>query len=312
MFNSKHSILSRFVRALTALAIASAFAAAWAQSASQSQAETAKPVVLARSSNGIVVTSADIFAELQRAPVASRPALFAKPEAVEQFISNLLMRRVLAHEAERDGLSKDPLTIVSLQIARDRVLSDARLAKLDSQNEPSIAALESQAHRLYQANLGKLEQPAQTRARHILIANTGPESLQKAKQLLTQLRGGASFEEAAKLHSTDSGSAVRGGDLGYFGAGQMVRPFEEAVNALKAPGDLSEPVETQFGYHIIKLEERKPKGVKPFDDVKTQLMAEARTVLLNEARIQKAESISKNFAFDTAAFDAFVKAQTAK
>jgi peptidyl-prolyl cis-trans isomerase C len=144
------------------------------------------------------------------------------------------------------------------------------------------------------------------------LANNGPESLAKAKALLAQIRAGASFEELAKTQSTDPGSAVRGGDLGYFGPGKMVRPFEEALSALKNPGDISEPVESQFGYHIIKLEERRPKGSKPFDDVKSQLMAEARTALLNEARVQKAESLNKDFVFDTAAFEAFLKAASTK
>jgi peptidyl-prolyl cis-trans isomerase C len=310
MISTQHLIIRGL---FLALAMAGVVPISVAQSVSPTPTDATKPVILARGANGnVVVTTFDVLSELQRAPVASRPALFEKPEAVQQYINNLLMRRALAQEAERDGLAKDPLTAVALQIGRDRVLSDARLAKLDLQNEPTVAAVDAQARRLYQANLAKLEVPAQTRARHILLANTGPESLAKAKELITQLRAGASFEEMAKQHSTDSGSAVRGGDLGFFSDGQMVRPFEEAVSQLKAPGDLSGPVESQFGYHIIKLEERKPKGVKSFEDVKAQLMAEARTSLLNEARVQKAESLNKGFAFEKAAFDAFVKAQAAK
>jgi len=269
--------------------------------------------VLARSSAlGAAVSTLDLLSEMQRAPTAARESFIANPAAVETHVNNLLVRRSLAKEAERDGLDKDVLMVAALQIARDKVLSDARLAKLDVQNEPAPAAVEAQARVIYQANIGKFEQPEQTRARHILLANNGPESLPKAKALLAQIRAGGSFEELAKTQSTDPGSAVRGGDLGYFGPGKMVRPFEEALNALKNPGDISEPVESQFGYHIIKLEERRPKGSKPFDEVKTPLMAEARTALLNEARVQKAESLNKDFVFDTAAFEAFLKTVSTK
>ena len=262
-------------------------------------ASTATPTtVLARGPGGVAVTVADVMSELLRAPDASRQAALARPETLQQIANNLLVRRVLAAEATRDGLGKDPIVAASVAIAQDRALSDARLARLDAQNTPSDAALEAYARNLYQANATKFDKPAQTRARHILLANSGPESLQKAKDLLAQLRAGASFEELAKTHSTDAGSGARGGDLGFFSAGQMVRPFEDAVNALAKPGDLSEPIESQFGYHIIRLEERREKGRQPYDEVRAQLLAEARTAILNESRLQKVQLMNKDIVYE--------------
>lgn len=260
--------------------------------------------VLARGLAGTVVTVADVLSELQRAPEKTREAIMAQPESIQQLANNLLTRRILASEAQRDNLGSDPVVAASLIIARDRVLSDARLARLDAQNAPSQAALEAYARNQYQANASKFEVPAQTRARHILLANTGPESLQKAKSLLSQLRAGASFEELAKANSTDRGSAERGGDLGFFGPGQMVRPFEDAVNALVKPGDLSEPVESQFGYHIIRLEERKEKGRQSFEEVRSKLLADARIAMLNEARIQKAQDLNRGFTYERESIEA--------
>ena len=300
------SLFRRAQPGLLAAALIGLVSGVSAQSQDTSPNNTKKPAVLARSPTGAAVTTDDILAEMQRGTVESRQVFLAKPSNVEQLVNNLLIRRSLAKEAERDGLANDPVMVATLQIARDRVLSDARLARLDVQNEPSSTAVEAQARKIFDANPMKFEQPAQTRARHILVANTGAESLVKAKALLAQLRSGTSFEELAKANSTDTGSAARGGDLGFFGAGQMVRPFEEAVNALKNPGDLSEPVETQFGYHIIKLEERRAPATKPFDEVKAQLVAEARTSLLNQARVQKATNLNQDFTFDTPAFEAFL------
>lgn len=277
---------------------------------STAMAQQTVPVVsaiLARGPAGVQVSAADVLSELRRAPPAERQAILSTPEQVQQIVSNVLVRRVLAIEAERDGLGTDPVVSATLAIARDRVLSDERLARFDAQNTPSEAALDTHARDTYKANLTKFEMPAQTRARHILVDKGEPESLQKAKDLLTQLRAGASFEELAKANSTDQGSAARGGDLGFFGAGKMVKPFEDALNKLSKPGDLSEPVESQFGYHIIRLEERQDKTLRPYADVREQLMGEVRAAILNESRVQKVRELNKNFVFEAEAIKALGK-----
>ena len=309
------SVLPMTRTLVLALSLGMVWPVAMAQTAISPATATSTPsavasptqTVLARGPAGTIITVVDVLSEVQRAPEANRQAILTKPEAVQQIVNNLLVRRALAHEATRDGLDKDPLVAASLEIVRDRALSDVRLARLDAQNTPAEAALDAYARNMYKANVDKFEMPAQTRARHILLANTGPDALAKAKTLLAQLRAGANFEELAKANSTDASNAARGGDLGFFSAGKMVRPFEDAVNALAKPGDLSEPVETQFGYHIIRLEERRDKGTQPYDEVKPMLMNEARTALLNESRVQKVQSLSKDMVIDRAAIEAFIK-----
>lgn len=283
-------------------------ATAWAQTQAQPITQGDKPVVvLVRATGGLQVTSNDIMSELQRAPENIRESVMSRPEALQQLANNLIVRRMLAAEGARDGLEKDPVVAASLEIARDRALSDARLARLDAQNQPTDAAIEAYARNLYQANSSQFEKPPEARARHILIDNTGTESLEKAKDLLKQLRNGASFEELAKAHSTDKGSAARGGDLGFFGPGKMVRPFEDAVNALKAPGDLSEPVESQFGYHIIRLEERREKSKASYEEVREQLLGEAKVAIMNASRLQKVRSMTNDITFDAAVIEQLVK-----
>lgn len=276
--------------------------------ASAAATATAGSPILARGLAGVVVSASDVLSEMRRAPQAEQKTFLANTDAVEKLVNNLLVRRQLAAEAIRDGLNKDPVTAATAAIALDRALSDARLAKLDAQNTPSDAALEAEARTIYKDNEANFIRPPQTRASHILLSSTAPDSLQKAKDLLAKLRAGASFEELAKANSTDAGSAVRGGDLGYFSAGSMVQPFEDALKALIKPGDLSEPVESQFGYHIIRLEDRRDKGLQPFEEVRDQIMAEGRTAILNESRVQKVKSINKDIVFDKAAIEAFTKA----
>jgi len=114
------------------------------------------------------------------------------------------------------------------------------------------------------------------KARHILIKagkNATPEVLEaaqkKAREVLDKIRAGGSFEELAKQFS-DDGSKESGGDLGWFGSGMMVKPFEDVVKNLKV-GEVSEPVKTRYGFHIIELLEIKPEKVRPFVEVRTQL-----------------------------------------
>ena len=121
--------------------------------------------------------------------------------------------------------------------------------------------------------------PAQWHARHILLdvaKDTKPEvseaTLKQAKELLVKIRGGTDFEAMAKEFSKDSSNAKNGGDLGWFGAGQMVKPFEDALKTMKAK-DISEPVKTEFGYHLIQLVEDKPTIVRSFDEVRAELLS---------------------------------------
>ncbi len=266
--------------------------------------------VLATSSSGSIVTVNDVLADLQRAPESSRRSILESIANLRQVASNLLVRRVLAKEAEIDGLVNDPFVSSALAIASDRVLSDARLAKIDSQNTPSRDALEAYAKDYYKTNLKKFERPVQTRVSHILLRNDGADSLQKAKDLLVKIRGGSSFEELAKEYSVDTESASLGGRLDFFSTGQMIKPFEVAVDKLVAPGDLSEPVESKFGFHIIRLDERREKGVESFEQVRDQLLVEAKVAILNNSRAKKVLEMNKGFIFEQASIEALTKSSS--
>ena len=129
----------------------------------------------------------------------------------------------------------------------------------------------------YQKNQDKFQQGPRVRASHILIgipqnadAATKQQARAKADALLKDLKSGKDFAATAKANSQDPGSAPNGGDLGYFEQGQMVPPFEQAAFALK-PGEMSEVVESQFGYHIIKVADRQDSRVVPLDEAKGQI-----------------------------------------
>jgi peptidyl-prolyl cis-trans isomerase D len=119
-------------------------------------------------------------------------------------------------------------------------------------------------------------QKAKRRISHILIEGDDKAALDKANKLFKQIKAGTSFSAMAKKHSDDPGSAEKGGDLGDFKSGVMVKEFEEAAMAMKKKGEVVGPVKTQFGYHLIKLTRYKPAVRKPFSKVRGELVRQLR------------------------------------
>jgi peptidyl-prolyl cis-trans isomerase C len=270
-------------------------------------AYSAEPVIVQGLS--LQITAADIQADAQRIPTEARKAALSKPENIEQLGSNLFVRRALAAQAERDGLGNDLATAALLQIARDRVLSDAQLSRINDANKPADAALDAYASSVYRANASRFMQPEQIRVRHILVSGKETGNRSKAEKILSDIKAGADFATVAKSQSTDPGTAEKGGDLGFFARGRMAPAFEDAAFDLQKPGDLSDVVETQFGYHIIKFEERKTGVVRPFDEVKESLRQEAANKILQEARAAEAQRLLTSARFDKAAIEAFAASQ---
>ena len=153
--------------------------------------------------------------------------------------------------------------------------------------------------------------PEEAHVRHILIAGQDEAARSKAEKILADLHAGADFEQLAREHSQDAGTAPKGGDLGFFSKGKMVPAFEQAAFGLKKTGELSPVVQTPFGFHIIRLEGRKPATVKPFDEVKDQLRAETIAKLKNDARKKEVERVHALAQGDAAALEAFIAQQKA-
>ena len=149
---------------------------------------------------------------------------------------------------------------------------------IDTKFKGKVQVTEQEAKDFYNSNQDKFAQPEMAHARHILI--TAKEAEPKADkdrkraklvEIKKQLKGGADFAELAKQYS-DCPSKERGGDLGFFPRGQMVKPFDQAAFKMM-PGDISDIVETEFGYHLIKLEEKKPAKTVSFDEAKAKITA---------------------------------------
>jgi peptidyl-prolyl cis-trans isomerase D len=131
----------------------------------------------------------------------------------------------------------------------------------------------SEIERYYRANEAQFTTPEQVRASHILLKTDGKDEAAvkaKAEELLKQAKSGADFAELAKKNSEDEGSAKQGGDLDYFGRGRMAKEFEEAAFSL-SPGQISDVIKSPFGFHIIKLTDRKPEAKRSLDEARPQI-----------------------------------------
>jgi peptidyl-prolyl cis-trans isomerase C len=192
-------------------------------------------------------------------------------------------------EAFKKALDSRNMTI-------DKLKSDARIdMTINKMMEAEIANLpaptDAQVREFYDKNPDKFKQDESVRASHILfrVAENADEATKKktlaeAQSVLKQARSGADFGELAKKYSAD-GSAQQGGDLNFFTHGQMVPEFDKAAFALK-PGEISDIVTTQFGYHIIKVTDRKAASTVPFD----QVSARIKEYLVQEQNRQRAEA----------------------
>ena len=167
---------------------------------------------------------------------------------------------------------------MTVQDVRDDARSELSVEKLiEAEIGTKIGVTPEAISDFYKNNQDKFQQGPRVRASHILIqvapnadAPTKQQAKVKAEGILKDLKGGKDFATAAKENSQDPGSAPTGGDLGFFEQGQMVPQFEQAAFALK-PGQMSELVETQFGYHIIKVAEKQDAHVIPLDEAKGQI-----------------------------------------
>ena len=193
--------------------------------------------------------------------------LYGTEQGRKMILDDVITMRLFAVDGEAQKLDETPEFQAQLAAARRAMLAQAAMRKAID----GITVSDDEAQKFYTENQKLFVQQERVHARHILVS--GDTELAK---VVYELKSGASFDEVAKKYSIDPGSAQNGGDLGEFPRGVMVPEFEKAAFELKNPGDVSEPVKTQFGYHIIKLEERIPESPSPFEEVKPRILQELR------------------------------------
>jgi len=280
------------------------------------QAVRAEDQVLAE--NALVkLTLADYQADLLlRVPADRRAEFAASPARLTGFINTLLVDKTFAKEARDAGLDRDPETSRQIAVATDRVLAAAMLAKIDRDAAADFDAREAdflvKAREDYLMHKEKYQLPERVSASHILIGaekHGDVAAVALARQTREKLLAGADFATLAAEVSDDPTAKTNGGKLGWFGPKNKLDPaFSKAAFALKNVGDLSEPVKSSFGWHIIRLDGRRPAREVPFEQAKKEIMAEAKAHYVDDVRKARLNAIVQDPAMkvNQAAVDALV------
>jgi peptidyl-prolyl cis-trans isomerase C len=221
------------------------------------EAPPAKPPIVTVNGKAI---SAELFEDYVKA-VAQKPSSELPAEDVAQIKENLVRIELIAQQAEKDGLTREPELANRLELARLNMIQQAAAQKYLKDRTPTEAELRAE----YDSQVAS-SSLLEYQARHILVS-----SEDVALKVIEQLKSGKDFAGLAKQLSLDKDSAKNGGDLGWFAPNQMLKPVSDAV-ALLTKGDFTKtPVQTQYGWHVIQLTNTRDRTPPPFDSVKEQL-----------------------------------------
>ena len=272
----------RFIRLAASLALCAAFGA-------HAQLSADDPVLV---ENGPVkVYRSDYEAELMKVPADIRPGFANSQKRISELLTRLLVQKSLAAQPETAALARSPEIAVRIRLEAERVLAQLRLEDIEKRAGAEFDAkrpqMEARARELYLSERGKFAVPEQVEASHILIdAKKHPreEGRRLAEAARARVLAGEDFNKVAKEVSEDPSAASNAGKLGFFTRAEMDPAFADAAFALQKPGDVSEPVWSSFGWHVIKLEDRKPAVQRSFDQVHDLVLAEMRKRYVDEQR----------------------------
>lgn len=222
----------------------------------QSAATKDEAVVATINGKNITATEFNTFASLAAGGSADK----LTEEQKQQLLDRLVGVHLAAEAAEKAKLEQEPDTATTLSLWRTNLLSDAQLKKYMAEHPITDEEVKAE----YDAQVAAL--PRQYHASHILVENK-----EAAEGIIRDLQGGADFAKLAKAKSKDTGSAQNGGDLDWFSLDSMVKPFGDAVAKLQDGQITQEPVQSQFGWHVIKLEGSRAQSVPPLEQVTPQV-----------------------------------------
>jgi len=247
--------------------------------------------------NGVEIHQSDLAVAEEEAGQLPPMTPDAKKDYLVQFMADMIL---VSKAAEAEKLADSPDFKRHMEVARRKLLMAELLQSVGKK-----ALTDEAMHKVYDDAVKQMGEQKEVRARHILIrAAPGDEKAGKAaedkiKATIARLKKGEDFEKVAKEVTEDPSGKANGGDLGYFTKDQMVPEFAEAAFKLNK-GDISEPVKTQFGWHVIKVEDSRVKPPPTFDEVKPQIenyvtrkaQAELVQKLRAEAKIEKLYTVA--------------------
>ena len=245
------------VRTWLALVLASTLVPCVASTASAEDTVVAKI-------NGVDIKQSDL--DFAASEIGPQLANFPPDDRRRMLLQFVMENELMAEAAVQAGLDSGPSFEDRLKYHKRRALRDAYFDKSARNAVP-----DEEAKKIYDAKVAGIKPEEEIHARHILVATEA-----EAKEVKERLMKGEDFATVAKEKSKDP--SAEGGDLGFFGRGKMLKPFEDAAFA----GEISDPVQTQFGWHIIKVEERRNRPLPTFDQVKDTIISQLSAQKANQ------------------------------
>ncbi len=231
--------------------------------------------------NGKAVPTARVEALAQQMAASGRPVDDATRAQLKE---EVILREIFMQEAQKRGIAATEDYKVQMELARQTIMIRALFADHQKKNPVTDAEIKAEYDKFASANAGK-----EFRARHILV-----EKEDEAKAIIASIKGGAKFEDIAKKQSKDPGSGANGGDLDWANAASYVTEFSEAMVKLDKGQMTDAPVKSQFGWHIIRVDDVRQAQLPSFDEVKPQIaqqmqqqkMADFQKSLRDKAKVQ--------------------------
>jgi peptidyl-prolyl cis-trans isomerase C len=219
--------------------------------------------------NGKAVPTARVEALAQQVAASGRPV---DDTVRAQLKEEVVLREFFMQEAQKRGIGATAEYKTQMELARQTIMIRALFADFPKKNPGTDADVKAEYDKFAAANAGK-----EFRARHILV-----EKEDEAKAIIASIKGGASFEDIAKKQSKDPGSGANGGDLDWAAAGSYVTEFSEAMVKLDKGQMTDVPVKSQFGWHIIRVDDVRQAQLPAFDEVKPQIAQQMQQQKLSE------------------------------
>ena len=244
---------------------------------------------------GYKLTLKEFDAQVASLPPQLQMAVARNPQLKQQLLERWVQLTLMAEQARSEKLQDKPAVKKRIQDMTNALLAQEYMKE---NIDGKVKVTDKEVKDYYEKHKAEFVQPEQVRARHILVKvpakadeKQWAEAKKKAEMIRAKALKGADFAKLAQEYSDDPGSKGRGGDLGYFQKGRMVPEFEQAAFALKV-GQVSQPVKTTFGYHIIKVEGKKPSKQESFKDVQQKIrqkLEREKQISLRDAIVAKLE-----------------------
>ncbi|HLX24664.1 MAG TPA: peptidyl-prolyl cis-trans isomerase [Usitatibacter sp.] len=260
------------LRTLAAILVAGSFAATAAAQSDEPKKSSKKSATAAAAPasapskvvvNGVTIPQSRFDAMNRELTAQGQPD---SPERANAIKEELINREVLAQAAQRRGLDKDPDVAAQMDMARQAVLVRALFEREMKANPVTDDQLQKQ-YETFKASMGTNEY----KVRHILVDNEAD-----AKAIIADLNKGGDFAKIAKEKSKDPGSKDNGGDLDWGPSARYVKPFADAITSMQKGQTTATPVKTDFGYHVIRLDDVRPLQVPPFAEMREQFRQRAQ------------------------------------